>query len=85
MDFAPLKPYMLELAQACQAVVPGLPGTPCTPIALDREFDADAASSPPKSPALVSPALSGCTKALLSCEPAANSVHGIAAVRAGGR
>ena len=45
---------MLELAQGCQAVLPGLPSLPCSPISLEREYDSEASSSPPKAPALVS-------------------------------
>ena len=53
VQFGPLKPHMLELAQGCQAVLPGLPSMPCSTVSLDREFDAEASSSPPKAPALV--------------------------------
>lgn len=50
--FEPLKPYFLEVYEGAQAVLPMLPGLPSAAVALDVNWDPDAATQEPSSPAL---------------------------------
>jgi coatomer protein complex subunit alpha (xenin) len=52
VEFAPLRPYFLEVHQAAAAALPMLPTLPASPLALDRDWDPDAARQEPAAPAL---------------------------------
>jgi coatomer subunit alpha len=51
-EFAPLKPYFLELYQGSHATIPMLPTQPSITFGLNRNWDPDAASQEPAAPAL---------------------------------
>ena len=52
-NFAPLKPFMVQLYRGAQLAVPGLCSLPSSVAYIDRSWDGDAQSSAPVAPAVV--------------------------------
>ena len=55
VEFAPLRPYFLEIRAAAVAAAPGLPGCPAVRVPLPAAHSADDDASPPRNPALPYP------------------------------
>jgi coatomer protein complex subunit alpha (xenin) len=52
VEFAPLRPYFLEIRAAAVAAAPGLPGCPAVRVPLPAAHSADDDAAPPRNPAL---------------------------------
>ena len=52
VEFAPLRPYFLEIRAAAVAAAPGLPGCPAVRVPLPASHSPDDDAAPPRSPAL---------------------------------